>query len=320
MHAGTLVVGGGHAGFEVAESLRLGGYKDPITLVGDERHLPYQRPPLSKGFLLDKVSLDDIGLRPAAYYRDHHVDLVTGTRVTAIDRAGRRIRTAAGTEQSYDWLVLAVGARNRTLGVAGAVRDGVLNLRTLDESAWLKARLAHTRDVVIIGGGFIGLEVAAVARTLGRSVTVLEAGPRLMARAVGPDVSAFYRALHEARGVTVLCDSSVAGIDGQHGRIQSVRLGDGRVFPADLVVVGIGVLPNTELAADAGLSVGNGIVVDEFLQTSDPHIFAIGDCAAHPNRFADGPIRLESVQNAADQARTVAATICGTRTPYTAVP
>ena len=320
MPAGTVVVGAGQAGFEMVESLRLGGYKDPITLVGDEPHLPYQRPPLSKGFVLDKVGMDEIALRPAAYYRDHHVDLITGTRVTAIDRPGRRIRTAQGADRSYDWLVLAVGARNRALGIEGADLDGVLYLRTLEESASLKARLAHTRNVVIIGGGFIGLEVAAVARTLGTSVTVLEMQPRLMARAVAPEISAFYQAFHEARGVTVLCECTVAGITGQQGRVHSVRLDDGRVFAADLVVVGIGVQPNTALAADTGLSVANGIVVDEFLQTSDPRIFAIGDCALHPNRFADAPIRLESVQNAADQARTVAATIAGTRTPYTAVP
>jgi len=239
----------------------------------------------------------------------------------AIDRARKRVSLDSGDDKSYDALVLACGARNRLLAVPGADLDGVLYLRTLDESRTVKQRLQEANAIVVVGGGFIGLEIAASARSLGKSVTVLEAQPRLMPRVVAPLVSTFYAALHAGRGVTVACDAGVTGIAGDaDGRARTVTLSSGASYPADLVIVGIGVVPNAELAHDAGLETGNGVVVDEFLQTSDPAIYAIGDCAEHPNPFCGGRARLESVQNAADQARTVAATIAGKRTRYHAVP
>jgi len=320
MGSGAVVVGTGQAGFEVAASLRAEGYQDPVTLIGDEPHLPYPRPPLSKSFVLTEQRIDELQLRPAAFYRDHNVRLLVGERVVAIDRSARCVRLASGADIAYQSLVLAVGARNRPLNVRGANLDGVMHLRTLDDAIALKARIQAAQDIIVVGGGFIGLELAAVARSLGKSVTVIEMQPRLMPRVVAPVVSEFYRELHGSRGVTVLCGATVTRIDGVGGTIREARVSDGRSHAADLVLVGVGVVPNIELARDAGLIVGNGVVVDEYLRTSDPDIYAAGDCADHPNPFARGRVRLESVQNACDQARSVAAAIVGRPRRYEALP
>jgi 3-phenylpropionate/trans-cinnamate dioxygenase ferredoxin reductase subunit len=320
MPAGTVIVGTGQAGFQTAASLRAEGYQEPITLIGQESHIPYQRPPLSKGFQIGLQDFESIVLRSENFYRDHDIRLIAGTNVKAIHRAARRVEISSGTDLPYEKLVLAAGARNRALAVKGADLDGVVYLRSLDEAVDLKARLASAQEIVVVGGGFIGLEVAAAARTLGKSVTVLEALPRLMSRAVAPIISDFYLELHTSKGVKVLCGACVSEIVGSQGRARKVVLSDGASYPADLVVVGIGVIPNVELAADARLIVGNGIAVNEYLQTTDPDIFAIGDCAEHPCIFAGARIRLESVQNAADQAQCVAATIAGRRQPYQALP
>jgi len=320
MPAGTVIVGTGQAGFQAAASLRAEGYGAPITLVGEELHIPYQRPPLSKGFQLGQQDFESIVLRPENFYRDHGIRLITGTKVKAIHRAARRVELTSGARLPYEKLVLAVGARNRMLPVKGADLDGVVYLRSFDEAANLKARLIKAQQIVVVGGGFIGLEVASVARTLGKSVTVLEALPRLMSRAVAPIVSDFCQELHTSKGVKVLCGACVSEIVGSEGKARGVVLSDGSSYPADLVIVGIGVIPNVELALDAGLNVGNGIAVTEYLETSDADIFAIGDCAEHPCIFAGARIRLESVQNAADQAQCVAATIAGRRGRYQALP
>jgi 3-phenylpropionate/trans-cinnamate dioxygenase ferredoxin reductase subunit len=320
MGSGTVIVGTGQAGFQTAASLRENGYQESITLIGEEKHIPYQRPPLSKGFPLGTQDFESIELRPAKFYQDHRIELLAGQRVTAIDRAERQIALSSGRRISYEKLVLAVGARNRTLSVKGAELDGVLYLRSLDEAVGVKERLKSAQEIVVIGGGFIGLELAAVACSLGKSVTVLEALPRLMPRVVAPIISEFYRVLHTSKGVKVLCGSSVLEISGAGGRVLDVVLSDGTKYPADLVLVGIGVVPNGELAGEGGLRVANGIVVNEFLQTDDENIFAIGDCTEHPCVFADARIRLESVQNAADQAQCVAATIAGRRSAYRALP
>jgi 3-phenylpropionate/trans-cinnamate dioxygenase ferredoxin reductase subunit len=320
MAAGCVIVGAGQAGFEAAASLRAEGYQEPIALAGDEPHLPYQRPPLSKGFILDTQGMEEVELRPPQFFRDHGIDFLARERATAIDRAARRVLFASGAGRAYDALVLACGARNRQLQVDGAELDGVLYLRTLDESVALKERLRDANQIVVIGGGFIGLELAASARVLGKRVTVLEVQPRLMPRVVAPLVSTFFDALHTDRGVTVVCNAAVLAVEGDGRRARVVRLADGRAFEADLVLVGIGVVPNAELARDAGLRTGNGIQVDEWLATDDPAIYAVGDCAEHPNPYAGGRVRLESVQNAADQARTVAASIAGRRIVYNAVP
>jgi 3-phenylpropionate/trans-cinnamate dioxygenase ferredoxin reductase subunit len=320
MSAGTLIIGTGQAGFQTAASLRSEGYQERITLLGNEPHIPYQRPPLSKAFLFGKENAESIELRPRAFYGDHNIRLLVSERAISIEPAHRRVNLALGAALPYEKLVLAVGARNRLLPIEGARLDGVLYLRSLDEAAAMKQRLENAREVVVIGGGFIGLEVAAVARSLGKSVTVLEALPRLMSRVVAPAISDFFQQLHTARDVKIKCSSAVTEITGSHGKVSGVKLSDATFFPADLVIVGIGVTPNSELARDAGLAVANGIAVNENLRTSDENIFAIGDCAEHPNPFAAARIRLESVQNAADQAQHVAAQILGRASPYRSVP
>jgi 3-phenylpropionate/trans-cinnamate dioxygenase ferredoxin reductase subunit len=320
MGAGTVVVGTGQAGFQTAASLRSEGYEEPITLIGEEPHIPYQRPPLSKGFPLGQQDFESIQLRPERFYQDHHIDLLTGKRVAAIDRAARQVRLESGAGIPYQKLVLAVGARNRKLAVKGAELEGVMHLRSLEEAISLKKRLESAQEIVVIGGGFIGLELAAVACTLGKSVTVLEALPRLMSRVVAPIISDFYRELHATRGVRIVCDAAVSEISGGGGRVQKVVLRDGTAYTADLVIVGVGVVPNVELAQDAGLKVANGVAVNEYLETDDENIFAIGDCAEHDCVFAGARVRLESVQNAADQAQRVATTIAGRRSPYRALP
>jgi 3-phenylpropionate/trans-cinnamate dioxygenase ferredoxin reductase subunit len=297
MPAGVVIVGAGQAGYQVAASLRSEGYDGPVALIGEELHLPYQRPPLSKGYLAGKQSLESVALRPAAFFTDHRIDLMLGERVIEIDRVGGQVRLASGARVAYQTLVLAVGASIRRLEI-----DGIRYLRTLDDSTTLKDRIEQARDIVVIGGGFIGLEVAAVVRSLGRSVAVFEAQPRLMARSVAPVLSEFYRELHVSHGVEISLNHA------------------GGFPPADLVLAGIGVTPNVELASAAGLTIGNGIVVDEHLRTDDPNIYAVGDCAEHPNPFAGGRARIESVQNAVDQARAVAAAIAGRPKPYHAVP
>ena len=306
---GVVIIGGGQGGFQVAASLRAEGYQEPITIISDESGIPYQRPPLSKGFLLGKQEQRHAELRPAAFYDTQRIDLVSA-RVAAIDRASRRVTLDSGETIEYDTLVLATGARNRLLPY-----ENVQYLRTLAEATEIRQRLAAANDVVVIGGGFIGLEVAAAARTLNKQVTVIEGQSRLMARVVAPVVSEFFRGQHEAKGVDILLNASLQGI-----AEKEVLLGERIRRPADLVIAGIGVVPNSELAREAGLPVGNGITVNEYLQTADERIFAIGDCAESHNSYAGIVCRLESVQNAVDQAACVAKAIVGNRAPYSAVP
>ena len=317
---GVVIVGAGQAGFQLAASLRMEGYEESIALIGDEPNLPYQRPPLSKDFMAGRQSIANTGLRPLAFYQSHRIDLLTDTKVIEIDRAGRSVSLASGRGLPYEALVLAVGARNRWLPVKGAELDGICYLRTDAEAVNIQQRLEHARDIVVIGGGFIGLELAAVACTLGKSVRVLEVQSRLMPRVVSPLLSDFYRDLHTRQGVKISLGIELSEIVGHQGKVSAVVLNDGSVCPADLVLVGIGVVPNIELARDAGLRVSNGIVVDEHLRTEDESVYAIGDCANHPNPFAGGCVRIESVQNAVDQAKCVAADIVGRAENYRAVP
>jgi 3-phenylpropionate/trans-cinnamate dioxygenase ferredoxin reductase subunit len=313
MGAGVVILGAGQAGLETAAALRSQGYQEPVTLIGEERHLPYQRPPLSKDYLAGKMAADSLPLRARVYFENHHIDLRLGERAVAIDRKAHQVKLASGVAVPYDKLVLALGARNRPLQIKGA--ESVLYLRTLDEADRLKERIADAREIAVIGGGFIGLEIAAVARSYGKPVTVIEVRQRLMARAVAAVLSDFFLNLHCGRGTRVLLSTTIAEV--QSG---SVLLQNGGSHYADLVLAGIGVLPNAELARHAGLAVGNGIVVNEFLRTEDPAIYALGDCADHPNSFAGGRCRLESVQNAVDQAKCVARGIVGNPTPYRDVP
>jgi 3-phenylpropionate/trans-cinnamate dioxygenase ferredoxin reductase subunit len=317
MPAGVVVIGGGQAGMEAGSALRVLGYDAPILLICDEPHPPYQRPPLSKDYLLGKLDAERLPLRAEAYYDKQRIGLLMGQRATTIAPQVKRVRLHSGAVIPYDHLILALGARNRPLPVKGAER--ALYLRTRDDADAIRDRLDRAQSVAVIGGGFIGLELAAAARTLGKRVTVIEAGPRLMARAVPPLLSDFFRDVHRSEGVEILLGATVEEIEPA-----AVKLGDGTRRAADVVLAGIGVIPNTELAHDAGLAIGDGIVVDEFLRTSDPDIFAIGDCAEHPNPFAGAGagqrVRLESVQNAVDQAKCAARNIAGQPTPYRDAP
>jgi 3-phenylpropionate/trans-cinnamate dioxygenase ferredoxin reductase subunit len=317
---GVVIVGAGQAGFQVAASLRMAGYEGAITLIGDEPNLPYQRPPLSKGFMAGKQDIEGTALRPSAFYESHRIDLMMGAKVTEIDRVARAVRLASGRNVPYEALVLAAGARNRTLPIERAGLDGICYLRTDVEAVDIRQRLEHAQDVVVIGGGFIGLELAAAASTLGKSVRVLELQSRLMPRVVSPVLSDFYRDVHASQGVVISLGVALSDVVGDHGKVSGIILSDGSVCPADLVLVGIGVVPNTELAVDAGLPVSNGIVVDEYLRTEDESVYAIGDCANHPNPFVTGRVRIESVQNAVDQAKCIAAAIVGRSESYCAVP
>lgn len=314
----VVIIGAGQAGVQVALSLRQKGHDGTITLIGDEAHLPYQRPPLSKAYLKGEMSRDSLTLRPADALAAQGVTLQLGTKVTGIDRAGHMVLTD-GEAIPYDRLVLATGTRPRALTLPGADLPGLYSLRGIEDADALGAALQTARNVVIIGGGFIGLEVAATARAKGLSVTVVEAAPRVMARAVAPAVSTWFEAMHRGMGTTVLTGTGVAGIEGT-ARVETVVLANGARLPADLVLVGIGALPNAELALAAGLPCPNGIEVDAQGRTTDPNIFAVGDCSLHPNPYVGGPFRLESVQNAIDQAKAVAAALMGDAALYDAVP
>ncbi|MGD9507863.1 MAG: NAD(P)/FAD-dependent oxidoreductase [Geminicoccaceae bacterium] len=320
MSSPVVIVGAGQAGFQVAASLRGGGFTGPIRLVGAEPHPPYQRPPLSKGLLLGKMEPARLLFRQPTFYTAQAIDLDLSRPVAAIDRAGRRVIDDAGAAIPYETLVLATGTRVRPLPAPGADLDGVLYLRTLDHSGELARRAEAARRVVVIGGGFIGLEVAAALRMLGKEVTVLEAAERLMGRVVAPIISSFYADLHRERGVGLVLGARIAALAGTDGRVSAVAMADGTRHEADLVVIGIGVLPNVELAEAAGLACANGIVVDAHGRTSDPAIYAAGECTSHPNRFAGGHARLESVQNAVDQAKAVATSILGRPSAYDEVP
>jgi 3-phenylpropionate/trans-cinnamate dioxygenase ferredoxin reductase component len=314
----VVIVGAGQAGYQVAASLRDKGYPGRVVLVGNEPGIPYQRPPLSKAYLTGALPDARLALRPMTFYAKHDIDLIAGDAV-GIDRERHRLRLADGRELAYGHLVLATGARNRELPVPGAQLDGVLGLRTKADADRIRQHLGTARDIVVIGGGFIGLEFAASAAKLGLTVTVVEVAERVMRRAVSPIVSQHYEALHERHGNRVVRGVAVSGLHGTK-HVTAVELADGTVLLAGVVVVGVGVVPNTELAAAAGLAVDDGVVVDAHMSTSDDDISAIGDCAAYPSTHTGGHVRLESVQNAVDHARCLAARLTGTAEPYTALP
>ncbi|MDB5559163.1 MAG: pyridine nucleotide-disulfide oxidoreductase [Enterovirga sp.] len=319
--SGIVIAGAGQAGFQVAAALREGGYAGPVTLLGDEPELPYQRPPLSKAYLDGTADEEMLRLRPQAFYDTHHIAYLPGESLVRIDRRERALALSSGRRLAYDHLVLATGSRNRTLAVPGADLDGVVQLRTRADAADLRRRLAGTRRAVVIGAGFIGLEFAALAARRGIPVTVIEAAERPMARALSPAMSGFFRKAHEAAGVRFAFDALAACITGEDGRVTGVETDRAGHVPGDLVLVGIGVVPNLDVAVDAQLAIGNGILVDEQLLTEDPYVSAVGDVACFPTRFAGGArVRLESVQNAVDQARCVAARLTGRPAPYDAVP
>jgi 3-phenylpropionate/trans-cinnamate dioxygenase ferredoxin reductase subunit len=315
----VLIAGAGHAGFQLAASLRQHGYGGRICLINDEAHLPYQRPPLSKAYLKGEGRPDSLMFRPDKFYREQNVELIAD-RAVAIDRGARRLVLASGTALDYGHLVLATGARNRLLDIPNANLADVRYLRILDESEVLRQRIASSGRVVVVGAGFIGLEFAATARAKGLEVDVIELGARVMARAVTAEISDFFQQQHTAEGIRIHLGVQATSIEADGSQVTGVSLSDGRHIAADLVVVGVGVLPNVELAAEAGLAVAAGIIVDEQLLTSDPNISAIGDCALFASPRFGGSLRLESVQNASDHARCVAARLTGDARTYDGLP
>src|SRR5437868_8428959 len=315
----VLIVGAGHAGFQVAASLRQHGFGGRIALINDEAHLPYQRPPLSKAYLKGTGGPDSLMFRPDKFYRDQNIELITD-RAIAIDRGARKLDLASASSLDYGHLVLATGARNRLLDIPNANLPDVRYLRILDDSEDLRRRIASSKHVVVIGAGFIGLEFAATARIKGLEVDVVELASRVMARAVTAEVSEYFQARHRAAGIRIHLGVQVTSIEAERGKVSGVSLSDGRRIPADLVVVGVGVLPNVELAAEAGLPIAAGIIVDEHLLTADPDISAVGDCAIYASPRFGGSLRLESVQNATDHARCVAARLTGDAKAYDGLP
>ncbi len=323
---GLVIVGGCYAALQAAAAARAAGHTGPIRMLGEEACAPYQRPPLSKGFLTGRVDAEALPIRGAAFYAENAIDLVTGCRVVAIDRHGRAVQAADGRRFGYDRLVLATGSRPRRLPaeMPGAGLEGVLVLRTLPDALALRALLPDVGEAAVIGGGFIGLEVAAALSALGRRVTVLEAQPRLLARAATPPLAAQVAALHRRHGVALRLGTTARRFeaDATGRRVAAVQASDGTRIPAQLVIIGIGVAPRVALAEAAGLACPDGIAVDACGRTADPAILAAGECALHPNPFAEGgrAIRLESVQHAQDHGRCVGAAAAGRPEPYAAVP
>lgn len=309
---GVVIVGGGHGGFEAARSLRDNGFDGAVTLISDESTPPYERPPLSKAYLTDEGPAAQLPFRDDGFYRDNEIDLILNTTVTAIDRASRTVRLPGNGPLGFDHLVLALGASPIRPRIPGCDLEGVEVLRTVSDADRLRERLDSEPRVVIVGGGFIGLELAASARALGIDVTVLEISDQLMAGKVSEPLARLILDFHRGSGVVCELGTGAEEIEGTGGQVSAVRTTAGKRLPADLVVLAVGVRPRTELAQNAGLAVDHGILVDSHLRTEDAAVSAIGDCARFPSPYAGGAhVRIESVQNAADQARHVSARISG---------
>ena len=322
MYQQIVIVGGGQAAVQALDTLRRRGYRGKLTLVGEEPWLPYQRPPLSKKYLAGGQQRERLLIRPAQFYAEHDVQLHLGRRVTDFARREQHVRLDDGMVLPYDALLLATGSRPRRLPLPGSDLAGVHYLRTIDDADRIRAAAIPGGRLLVIGGGYIGLEVAASARELGMEVTVLEMAERVMNRVTCPEVSAFYTAEHERRGVRIRCNETVRALhgDARTGRVRAVLTEEGGEYPADLVIVGVGVVPADELARAAGLDCGNGIVTDGYCRTSDEAVYAAGDCASHLNRQYGRHLRLESVDNAFEQGTTVALNLLGSATPHDKVP
>lgn len=313
------VIGAGHGAGQAAASLRQLGFEGRVVLVGEEAYPPYQRPPLSKKFLAGELDKDRTYFKPAAFYEEKQVELKLRTRAEKIDTTTKTVALSDGESLGYEKLLLCLGSQVRRIPVPGAELPEVFYLRTIDDVLGIQANVRAGNKMIIVGGGYIGLEVASVCTKLGMQVTVLEMEERLMSRVVSPEVSKFYAEFHAAKGVEIHCGAAVSAFEGE-GKLRSVSVKDGRSFDADLAVVGIGIMPNSSLAEEAGLACDNGIVVDEYCRTSVEDVFAAGDCTNHPNALLGRRIRLESVHNALEQAKTAAHAMCGDLQEYSQVP
>ncbi|WFP63050.1 FAD-dependent oxidoreductase [Mesorhizobium sp. WSM4904] len=318
MRNGVVIVGAGHAGVQAAASLREEGYDGPVILIGDENELPYHKPPLSKTFIKDAEAKPQ-PLRGEAFYSGNAIDFRPGVWIDRIDIGARRLEVSGGAIP-FDRLVLATGSRPRLIKLDGAELAGVVSLRSLADARLIRELSTESEDVVILGGGFIGLEIAATLRAAGRKVTVVEALDRLLGRAVAPVIAAHVRQRLDAMGVRILTGTTIARLEGEGGRVSAAITSSGERLAAQMVIIGIGVVPNVELAEAAGIVIGNGIRVDQHMQSSIPEILAVGDAASYRHWFTGADVRLESVQNATDQARLAARTILGHADPFSAVP
>jgi 3-phenylpropionate/trans-cinnamate dioxygenase ferredoxin reductase subunit len=314
-----VVIGAGQAGLQTIMSLRQTGYESAITLVGDEAFLPYQRPPLSKAYLSGNMERERLFLKPDEFFTDNNVTLKLDTSVESLDAAAKSVTLSNGETLSFEYAVIATGSRPRLLNVPGRELANIFDLRGMADIDAMQPHFVEGKKLVVVGGGYIGLEAAAVAAGMGLSVHVLETAPRLLARVAEPEISDFYTRIHQAHGVTLVTESQMTGFVGD-GAVSGVEMADGSIIDADIVITGIGILPNVEIAEAAGLTVENGIVVNEVGQTSDAHIFAAGDCTSHPNDLLGRTMRLESVPNAIEQGKAVASAICGAPRPYHQVP
>ncbi|MEQ9561060.1 MAG: FAD-dependent oxidoreductase, partial [Woeseiaceae bacterium] len=313
------VAGAGHAAGQAAATLRQKHFGGSIILVGDEPYYPYQRPPLSKKFLAGELPAERLYVKPESFYRDSDIQVLLGRRATSIDRASRQLILSDGESIGYGKLIIATGAKVRRLDVPGAGLAGVHYLRGIQDVLDMRRDMQAGRRLVVIGAGYIGLEVAAVACQLGLDVSVIEMQDRVMSRVVSEQLSRFYESEHQSRGVRFLLSTALASFDGDD-RVRAVITADGSKVPADMVLIGIGIEPEIELAENAGLEIDNGIVVNDQCRTSDADIYAIGDCTFHPNSLLGRSVRLESVHNALEQAKTAAQNICGVATHYSQVP
>ena len=315
----VVIVGAGHGAGQVCVSLRQNGFEGAITMIGEEPWYPYQRPPLSKKYLAGEMPAERLYFKPRSFYTDQAIDVRLDSTVAGIDPTAKTVTTDVGESVSWGQLVLATGSRPRRLDIDGSELDGIHYLRGIDDVNGIREHFSPGRRIAIIGAGYIGLEVAAVAARAGLQVTVIEMEDRVMSRVVTPELSRFYEAVHRSEGVRFEMSTGVTGFTGA-GQVAGVVLDSGDTIDVDCVVIGIGIVPNVELAEDAGLDVSNGIVVDDHCRTSHPDMFAIGDCTWHPNAILGYELRLESVHNALEQAKTAAANICGKTTTYAQVP
>lgn len=313
------IIGAGQAGLKVAETLRQKGFDGPLYMIGDETTLPYQRPPLSKAFLKGETPSDKLTLKPSTWFEDHNIEFLAGQRVEELTPSDQRLKLADGRVFTYGKVVLTTGTRARSLRLSGETLAGVHALRTLEDAAKIANALQKASNIVVIGGGFVGMEFAASARSLDKSVTVLEAAPRILQRAVSKEMSDYLSELHSARGVDLRLNAKVSSLEGG-SQVETVKLEDGSALIADLVLIAAGAVANTELAKSAGLDVARGILVESSCQTSDRNIFAAGDCTEFYAARFDQTVMLESVQNANDQAKATAASLLGEPVSYDPIP
>jgi len=320
LNSRVVIVGAGHAGGSAAAFLRQYGHTGPIVLIGDEPLLPYQRPPLSKAWLKGEADAESLQLKPSSWYEEAGVSLRLGGVVVSLNRGAKTVTLASGEHLPYDYLILATGARARALPIPGADLAGVLALRTAADAEALKGALGPGKRLAVVGGGYVGLEAAASTIALGGHATIIEREPRVLARVACETLSSFFQDYHGARGVTFVLNAGVAGFDGAEGHVTGVRMTDGSVIACDVALVGVGAIPNEELARDAGLHCTNGVVVDIEARTADPFVFAIGDLTHRPLPIYERQFRLESVPNALEQAKQAAAAITGRAMPPHEIP